>query len=480
MPVSKEILAPHSSLTPGSVLAGYRVIRQIPGEAGQESWLAVTVGEEAPPCVLTFCADDEAGRRRLSAHETVRSPHVLALLDVATDAEGRILLATERTDWTVATLIASRATIAAGEAVTVLAPLTAGLAAVHAAGFVHRLLGPASVLFTANGRPVLGRLDGVVPDAIRTRDADDSTRFTAGAIADYRALAGVVRAVADRVEEQTQSHFLAIADWLEAELDENAQVDALPAQLECRIFAEAAPLPLVLVADRPAADPTRGVSAGRRRVQPLPRAGPRGEPAAGPVAGRGVVAALRRLTPGPWLRRVLHGRVLAVCLGIVVLVIVVSAGLSAIPDTTTTGRPATGPPTRDLVQERRQTPSAAVGTAFTTSESAAVGAADPAAAASALLALRARCAAVDAAQCVSRFAEPGSALDAADRQAFTGDGSGALLIAEESRVWVDVVQDYGDAVLTRAVATDEKRHPVHGLGVRTDTGWRLRDVFEPD
>ena len=60
----------------------------------------------------------------------------------------------------------------------------------------------------------------------------------------------------------------------------------------------------------------------------------------------------------------------------VVLVIVVSAGLAAIPDTTATGRPATGLPTRALVQEPRQTPTDPVGTALTAEESAALRAAD--------------------------------------------------------------------------------------------------------
>lgn len=459
---STEIVRPASLLPAGSVVAGYRVIRQLPGDTGQESWLAVAGGRS--PCVLTFCADDEAGRRRLFAHETVRSPHVLTLLDVATDADGRILLLTERTDWTLATFIASRAIFAAGEAVTVLAPLSAGLAAIHAAGLVHGRLGPSAALFTADGRPVIGRLDGLVPDAIRVDDASGAARLTAGAIADYRALAGVLRAVTDRVEEQARPGFAAIADWLDVALDENAEPDSLPAQLECRIFAEAAPLPIVLVADRLTPDDARIAVTGRRRAVVLPRLGPGRTPAV-------AIAAVRRL---------LHGRRLTVCVGVAALVLVVVAGLAAIPETDRAGHPATTSQTPAPAQNPPRSPSAVAGTAFTPEESETVTADDPEAAASALLALRARCAAVDAAECVSRFAEPGSALHASDGRAFSDGGSGALLVSKESRSRIEIVEEYGDAVLTRAVATDEKRQPVLVLVVRTDTGWRLRDLFEPD
>lgn len=477
MPSPDETTPPRGFLSAASVVAGYRLVRQVPGETGLESWLAVAAGTEWSPCVLTLCVDDEALARRLAAHERVRSPHVLALLDLATDAEGRILLATERTDWTLATLIASRASIAAGEAVTILAPLTAGLAAVHSAGFSHGRLSPATVLFTADGRPVIGGLDGLSADAVRIHDSGAGARFTAGAVADYRALAGVIRVVADLVDDEARPGCAAIADWLDAALNGDSALDALPAQLECRIFAEAPPLPLILVGDRPPPGVLRTAPASRRRTLPLIGPGRGAAPAL--AAARMALEGIGHRRMGAWAHRLRHHRTLAVCVGVAVLAVGVSLGLALVPDTTGAGRPATDPPPRAAVQEPPEPPPPARAPHLTAEEETVVTGEDAAAAASALLALRARCAEADAPACVDLFAEQGSAIEAADRHAFAGDGSGVLL-ADDSLGRVEIVQAYGDAVLTRAVPSDDKRQPVLVLVVRTDTGWRLRDVFEPD
>jgi hypothetical protein len=45
---------------------------------------------------------------------------------------------------------------------------------------------------------------------------------------------------------------------------------------------------------------------------------------------------------------------------------------------------------------------------------------------------------------------------------------------------VQLLQNYGDVALMRAATGNEERQPVLVLAVRTDTGWRLRDLFEPD
>ena len=464
---------------PGTIVAGYRLVRQIPDATGESSWLALADDPGAEPAVLTFCGDDGLAARRLAAHERVSSPHVLALLDLATDGRGRVLLATERTDWTLATLVTSRGTLAAGEAVTLLAPLAAGLSAVHAAGFVHGRLGPSTVLFTPDGRPVLGGLDGLVADAIQDDDGDGRSRLTAGAVADYRAFIGLLLLVADLVDEQFRAGFTDIGGWLDAVLSEEATPDALPAQLECRIFAQAPALPLVLVADRRRAESAGDVARVHRRNTAASPTGSR-RATAGRQVARAIAAAPGRRGARPWLARVLRGRALAVCLAIVVAVVGVGVGLSAIPESDSyRDRP---PRASKDAAPQASPPSSPAGddTQPTSAESAAVAGTDAVAAVSALLSLRSRCAAVPAPRCVARFAEPGSALDAADRHAFAGGADGILLTGAGSAGRIEIVQEYGDAVLTRAVSDEEKRQPVLVLVVRTDTGWRLRDLFEPD
>lgn len=459
---------------PGTTLAGYRLVRQLDGDAA--TWLARAEG--MPSRVLTLCREDDSVRRRVAAHERVRSPHVLAVLDVATDAAGSILLIFERTDWSVATLLASRAAVAAGEAVTVLAPIAAGLAAIHGAGLVHGRLSAATVHFTADGRPVIGGLEGASDDPIRVSAADGWMRWTPGARADFRAVSGLIRAVAAAVDGRARPGFADVADWLDTVLDDPSADPSLLAQLECRIFAVAPALPLVLVADRPAADAATSVPSRSRQA---PGKGVLQDATARVDAARRLAVRLAHVGVGAWLRRVARGHTLAVCLGVGVLVLALGAGLAAVPGRVdagdapgTTGTP-TAPAPRSSAHDTGDP-----GLALTAEEKAQVDGEDPAGAVAALLALRARCATAGAADCAAEFAEPGSALDEADRHQFSTGAAGMLLVDPGSRSRVEVVQAYGDAVLTRVVPADDKRQPVLVLVVRTDTGWRLRDAFEPD
>jgi eukaryotic-like serine/threonine-protein kinase len=62
---------------------------------------------------------------------------------------------------TLAQLVAARGHLRPGEVVTVLAPLAAALAELHAAGIQHGDIAPGNVLFDASGRPMLGDLGTV-------------------------------------------------------------------------------------------------------------------------------------------------------------------------------------------------------------------------------------------------------------------------------------------------------------------------------
>ena len=469
-------------LAPGVVLGGYRLVRRLGSDTSDSVWLAHAEPRDLA-VVLTICREDEAAMRRVESHTRVRSPHVLSLIDIATISDGRLLLACEQTDWSLATLLAARSRLAAGEAVTVLAPITAGLAEIHAAGLVHGGLNAASVFFATDGRPVIGGFDGLRKDAITTNEADGSSSSTPGILADYRALSTLIRAIGEVVDEPARTGFSGVAEWLDTSIDDAEADRSRASQLECRIFAVAPSLPVVLVADRRTQPVERDIREVRQSAVPPLRVALSALTRAKRLAVSLSGAAFRGR-----LRRVVRRRGLPIGLAVLVGALVVSAGLTAIPGAAE-GRQKVPTQSRSTAQSPaisapagKPSPGGVIaGLGFSTEEATAVAGEDAAAAAAALLELRGRCAVRAEPSCVGLFAEAGSAIDDADRHAFGSRRAGGVLLAEpQSRERVELVQAYGDAVLTRAIPANGERQPVLVLVVRTDTGWRLRDLFEPD
>ncbi|MBG6238169.1 hypothetical protein IWX78_001124 [Mycetocola sp. CAN_C7] len=475
---------------PGTAVGGYRLLRQVARSDGNITWLARSENDStAETALLTIATTGDALTRRIDAHSRIRSSHVVELWDVATLADGRILLVTEATDWTLATLLASRASISAGEAVTILAPFVAGVAAIHAAGRVHGRLTAATIHFTSDGRPVIGGLESSRVDPVDRPRGDGGVRLSSGAEDDFRAIGAVLRAVSEVVNDATaQSALAEIATWLDP-AGEHGSATALAMELECRIFAIAPALPVVLVADRHASalpgdvtsartEASRGLTALWRAVATLPLTARRRRP-------------LKSYGLGDFLRRVARGRALMIGVGVGVLVLVLCAGLWVIPPM---GSSTTGETTRSTGSESSPPPATDTPTSTSTStpsvgadEATALSTDDPVAATVALLAIRAQCVASASNKestttvCVSGYAERESAVDVMDRHTLTnGTDDRALLVSVGSRKTIELVQAHGDAVLLRAVPDTAKRQPVLVLVVRTDTGWRLRDLFEAD
>lgn len=476
-----------TSLAPGVVLAGYRLVRRLGGETGDAIWLAHSDLRDLA-VVLTIRSEDETARRRVESHTRVRSPHVLSLIDVATIADGRLLLVSEQTDWSLATLLSTRSRLAAGEAVTVLAPLAAGIAAIHTAGLVHGGLSARSVLFAADGRPVIGGFDGLTEDAITEHDADGSSPSTPGVLADYRALCALILAVGEVVDDQAQQGITSIAEWLDASIADPGTARSRASQLECRIFAIAPALPVLLVADRrtqPVEREIRDVGSRTAALATVPSL--RGAFSALTRARRFVVS-LSESAVGGRLGRAVRRRGLPIGLAVMVGGLIVSVGLTAIPGAADGRRPPPSESSSPAQHTEAPSPSAlppqggsSASPWLSDEEATAVVGEDATVAAAALLAVRGRCADQAEPSCVGLFAEADSALDDADRHAFRSrPPTGALLIEPASRERVELVQAYGDAVLVRAIPAHSERQPVLVLVVRTDTGWRLRDLFEPD
>ncbi|GAB3606310.1 hypothetical protein GCM10027413_17190 [Conyzicola nivalis] len=147
----------------------------------------------------------------VAALAAVSHPHVLRLIDIATAPDGRPCLVVERcAAGTLAGLVANRSSLAAGEAVTILAPLVAAVEALHAAGFVHRDIRLPRVLFRQSGAPVLAglghatRIEAALPPAALAAHPE--------VLDDRVQLARLVGAVLERVEHPGAR---GIESWLE-------------------------------------------------------------------------------------------------------------------------------------------------------------------------------------------------------------------------------------------------------------------------
>ncbi|MGG7508267.1 hypothetical protein [Plantibacter sp. YIM 135249] len=105
---------------------------------------------------------------------------------------------------------------------------------------------------------------------------------------------------------------------------------------------------------------------------------------------------------------------------------------------------------------------------------------DPLAATVELLRRRSACLAAADAACLGTLSEPGSAADEADREAVAGPAEGRRAVDVEAGS-VSLVGRQGDAAVCSGTAVPPagttERQPVTILVMRTETGWRLRELF---
>jgi len=97
----------------------------------------------------------ERARRELALTTAVEHPHVLPVYGVV-DAPGALVIVREIADGgSMADLLAARGALTPGEIVTVCAPAAQALAELHLLGLVHGDVSPDTVVFSADGRPML-------------------------------------------------------------------------------------------------------------------------------------------------------------------------------------------------------------------------------------------------------------------------------------------------------------------------------------
>lgn len=490
-------------LAPETVLCGYRLVRVLAHGAESTTWLAMPANAgsgqhdtpDAPQAVsaaveLTRFAVSAAGHP--GAAFDVFSPYLQCAVDMAASDDGGLVLITERTECTLAALLARRRVLPLGEAVTILAPTAIGLAALHRAGFIHGALSSATVALTPDGKPLLTGLADASEKAQPGSHGD-------GARLDLEAFGTLLRQVLGSCAEADSDAVSSLLRWVDRTIDDKAFF----AQLDLRLFALAEPLPVDLtVLEAPSAtqnptdtvsdatDVTLSLASGtveRRRRRPSPR-----NPGFGWLsrlaAGTGIdsladiadsYSLTRRVTArtagiGGWASRALTGRATVVVVTVTVTILGVWGGLTLIPDS---GRAAD----RSTPPSPSQAASASV--ALSEAESAALAADDPAAALAALLTVRARCLAGGRTDCVALFDEPGSAAEATDLHTITTNGDVRLgwPLGADPVAPAELLHRTGNAALFRVSdPVDSTNQPVLVLVMKTNTGWRVRDLSEPD
>jgi hypothetical protein len=142
---------------------GFDLVELLGFGSGGEVWLArerATGGTVALKRLRPGA--DLAARDRLRREAAVLAgvdhPHVVRLRAVVGAGDDLVLVLDLAAGGSLARLLTLRGPLTAGEVVTVAVPLAQALADVHARGLVHGDVTPANVLFTSDGRPLLGDL----------------------------------------------------------------------------------------------------------------------------------------------------------------------------------------------------------------------------------------------------------------------------------------------------------------------------------
>jgi hypothetical protein len=406
----------------------------------------------------------------------VSSPFVQRALDLATDSDGALVLITERTKVTLSALLELRGTLRLGEAVTILAPVASGVQALHREGFTHGGPSPATIAFTPDGRPLVMLMSD--SSSLSPTEHQPSTLLSEN-LADLKAL---VALVLERSDGAGGEPVAALLRWLER-VEPRAPSAEIFTQLELRLFALAEPAPVSFTVQQPGK--TESPAAPSFAVRPRPRMGTKDAGAGDTqrfLAGFGLESLgeavdgfsltqetrARLVGAGGWLTRAMRGRAAVLSVGTAVAMLALWGGLALVPSTETPTSAA----------DRQSSAERATEVAVTDAEQGAIESDDPAAALLALLAVRSRCLQSGQRGCLALVDESDSAAEATDRHVMSAKGE-AFLPLPITPEKAEILQRTGNAVLFRVPPDDTKNQPVLVLVMKTNTGWRLRDLSVP-
>ncbi|MDQ0895998.1 hypothetical protein [Agromyces ramosus] len=496
-------------------VAGYRLLRRIASGDRADIYLATvdhsrTSGDEESGTALVALRIYDRARWNESiaveveAMSSDASGTLPLLYDIATLDDGRCCLAVERIAGIPASRLLAERRLEPGEAVTLLAPIVAAVAELARLGFVHTRLTVADVLIDDAGRP---RLVGL--GALQRIPAQRGADRTALLRRSHEALAGLISDVGDAT--RPAGALEAVDGLLRARLDARP-FTSCEEEVERALFAAATPEPIagIVPRARPAALPARMTTTPEsQHGAPMPvddeagagpadladaverRRGPGGLrtllalaqlPGIDEFAGAADVDPTRPLLAR--LRAAASTRQRPLAFGALIGGGALVLLLTLVPPATAGGAgPAPTMPTADA-----ETPlgdaSAAGGDRSPAASASprprpAVDSDDAVAAVAELLELRSSCFATLDLACLDQVAQPGSAVEADDRAAIVAAREGSA--AESVEFDLDAIAvsaEMGAAVLVTVQYIDAEREPASILVMRSEAGWRLRELFD--
>jgi eukaryotic-like serine/threonine-protein kinase len=146
------------------LVTGFIITGEIGTDATSSQWAAVRSKDGHPFVLKVIPVPDlaqalELATEQMAVYDRIRNEHLVRRHSAIATADGRLALVLEQVNGgTLAQLLAARGQLTPGETVTTVAPLFRALADLHAAGVVHGDLAPGNVLFSTDGKPLIGDL----------------------------------------------------------------------------------------------------------------------------------------------------------------------------------------------------------------------------------------------------------------------------------------------------------------------------------
>ena len=499
-------------------VGGYRLVRKLGSGERAQTYLG-HAGTREPPAgdriaaikVYRLATDDASIDREIEALARASSRHLLELKDLATGPDGRPCLILPRLgSGTLGRLLAVRGTVAPGEAVSILVPLVQAVQELHRVGVAHGAVTPGSVLFDDEGAPVLARFGAV--SLIGSFPVDGGAASLTPAqldldprvVADSAGVQVLIETVLDRLEPGSSAPSL---DAIRQELSGPPPGAARLSDIIDLLFELGPALPIRFDGE------SLGSSAPLLSIRPGPPPMLSREllTAGGLSPGTPAGTAVRRFERDRSLARtvdvvnthplaLVRDRTIALLApvrmpvwiaggaGIGALVVALTVIPAAHSDTATRGPELTPPSSSSVLGQgglSTPTPSESAGArtpARPDTARSAIEGDDPLAAARALLAARVECFTAQSAACFDSVDQAGSAVIEADRDLVRRLRSGATLPTEATLdgFTPHLIQQLGDSAIIQLIAADgtaaSAKNPAPLLLVRSETGWRIRDL----